>query len=194
MNTLNGSAVCLNSVVILIMGASASGKSSLAYNLIKRGGFWLGDGQIFFGDETPKPLLYPNDSGDFLSIRYPTLFQELVPPNFQSEIRSSDSQLIISVNLSRVFPLQKRTKSPLSPDMIIWTEKSTQVHSSLYPVQVSELRSLISKSNLNLPDRGISGWKFISGSGFENREQIIAKLEKLTAELGFNRKIQTGVQ
>lgn len=194
MNTLNGSAVCLNSVVILIMGASASGKSSLAYNLIKRGGSWLGDGQISFGDEIPKPLLYPNESCDLLTLRYPTLFQELVPPAYLSEVRSTDSQLIISLYLTRVFPLQKCSKTPLSPDMIIWTEKSTQVHSSLYPVPVSELRSLTSASKLNLPDRGISGWKFISGSGFENREQIIAKLEKLTAELGFNRKILTGIQ
>lgn len=194
MNTLSGSAVCLNSVVILILGAPASGKSTLAYNLIKRGGTWLGDGLIFLGDETPKPLIYPDSTSEQLVLRYPTLFQELVPPNYLSEVRSSDGQLILSINLSRIFPLHKSITTPVSPDMIIWTEKSTQLHSSLYPVPVSELRSLTAQTHLILPDRGITGWKFISGSGFENREQIIAKLEKLTAELGFHRKTLTGIQ
>jgi len=194
MNTLNGSAVCLNSVVILILGARASGKSTLAYNLVKRGASWLGDGLLSIGAELPKQFIYPDSSSEQLVLRFPTLFQELVPPNYLSEVRSSDSQLILTLNLPRIFPLQKKITVPVPPDMIIWTEKSSQLHSSLYPVPVSELRSLTAQSQLVLPDRGITGWKFISGSGFENREQIIAKLEKLTAELGFHRKTLTSVQ
>lgn len=183
---VNGSAVRLNSVGILILGNSGSGKSSLAFQLISFGADWIADGPVDCSFSSNRMAVSGSHPVDF-TLRYPTIFQVVNSKSQESEVRKEDNQLVIRPDLSRLFPLQTRVTEPVHPDIIIWTERTGQNHSSLYPVPSSELWTLVKQTGIQEEDARVKGWKFISGADYQARTAILDRLNKLTSELGFHK-------
>jgi len=183
---VNGSAVRLNSVGILILGKPGSGKSSLAFQLISYGADWIADGTVDCTFSLNRMVVTGSAPVDF-TLRYPTIFQVVNSKSQESEVRKEDNQLVIRPDLNQLFPLQTRVIEPVFPDIIIWTERTGQNHSSLYPVPPSELWTLVKQTGIQDEDIRVKGWKFISGADYQARIAILDRLNKLTSELGFHK-------